>query len=228
MKIRNKALIWLSAAVFTVLMRLLFRTLKLECRLEHPDTSPYAQSNRDYYIYCIWHDTILISTFGGKHWHSTALTSRHSDGTFVAEVLKFVGVPAIRGSTNRITPSAVRDLLRATENQNIVIAPDGPRGPNRQMSDGIVHIASHTGLAIVPTACSCSSFWTIKGSWSDMIVPKPFSHVYLLAAEPVHVPSDLRSDGRKQYVAKVQVEMDRLANLAESLAKRQPEFAGAG
>ena len=218
MKIRNKVTIWLAAAAFTIAMRLLFRTLRLEFRLEHPGTSPYGQPNGESYIYCLWHDSIVIAAFGGEQRNSLALTSRHTDGSFVAEVLRLINVKTIRGSTNRITPAAVRELIRASKTRNIVIAPDGPRGPNHQMSAGIVHLASSTGQAVIPTAYSCNRCWRIKGSWSDLIVPKPFARVYLLAAKPVYVPADLPSDGRQEYLANLQSEMNRLVQLADRLA----------
>lgn len=162
---------------------------------------------------------MIIPTFGGKHRNSSALTSQHGDGSFVAQVLRRVGVSSIRGSTNRITPAAVRELLHASRNQNIVIAPDGPRGPNRKISPGIVRLASSTGQAIIPTAYSCSRCWNIKGSWSDLIIPKPFAKVYLVAGKPFHVPPDLSPDARQEYVTLLQAEMDRLADVAEKLAR---------
>jgi lysophospholipid acyltransferase (LPLAT)-like uncharacterized protein len=204
--------------IFAGVMWLLFRTLKLDFRVEHPDTNPYTNSTGACYIYSVWHDSMLIPTFGGKHRNSSALTSRHDDGSFVAQVLRFVGVSSIRGSTNRIAPAAVRELLQAARNQNIVIAPDGPRGPNRQMSGGIVHLASCTRLAIVPTAYACSRCWRFRGSWSDLIIPKPFARVYLLAAKPLCVPDELPPDSRQQYVTVLQAEMDRLTAVAEQLA----------
>lgn len=202
-------------------MWLLFRTLKLEFRLEHPGTNPYESSDGQRFFYCVWHDSMVVPTFAGKQRNSAALISRHTDGSVVAQVLRAVGMKAIRGSTNRITPGAIRELLHAAENHHIVITPDGPRGPNRKMSVGIVHLASRTGRAVIPTAYSCSRCWRIKGSWSDLIIPKPFSKVFLLAAKPVEVPAGLRSDGLEEYLAFVQSEMDRLDAIGETLSQRQ-------
>ena len=219
MKIRSPLLIKFSAVAFAAVLWLLFRMLKLTLSEETPGTNPYAVSPRERFIYCVWHDSMVIPAFAGKHRSTAALTSRHADGSFVAHVLRCVGVSTIRGSTNRMGAGAMRQLMRATEDKHIVITPDGPRGPHRQMSTGIAFLASRTGRAVVPTAYSCVRCWRIRGTWTNLIIPKPFTHVYLLAGEPIGVPPDLGSDELQQYVARIQAEMDRLNDTAERLSE---------
>jgi len=149
-----------------------------------------------------------------------ALTSRHADGSFVAAVLRLIGISTVRGSTNRIGPGALRELMRTTEDKHIVITPDGPRGPRRQMSNGIVFLASRTGRGVVPTASSCSRCWRVKGSWTDLVIPKPFARVFLLTGNPVKVPPALGREELQQYAAVIQAEMDRLNAEAERLSVR--------
>ena len=124
---------------------------------------------------------MVIPVFAGPHWCTTALTSHHADGAFVAEVLRFNRIRAVRGSTNRIRTGAIRQLMHSTASRHLVITPDGPRGPTRRMSIGIVYLASRTGRAVVPTGFACSRCWRWKGSWSDLIIPKPFAEVVLIA-----------------------------------------------
>jgi lysophospholipid acyltransferase (LPLAT)-like uncharacterized protein len=199
-------------------MWLLFRTLKLDLRENTPDTSPYARSTRDRYLYCVWHDSMIIPTFGGDHRRTAALTSQHADGSFVAQVLRSVGMSTIRGSTNRISTGAIRTLIKTAEDKHIVITPDGPRGPRRKMSVGIVYLASRTGRAVVPTAYSCTRCWRIRGSWTDLLIPKPFSKVFLLAADPIAVPADLDLAHLQEHAAMIQAAMVRLNAAAELLA----------
>ena len=110
-----------------------------------------------------------------------------------------------------------------------MVTPDGPRGPRRQMSIGIVFLASHTGRAVVPTAYSCSRCWTVKGSWTDLVIPKPFANVFLLAGDPIKVPPALGRDELQQYAVLIQAEMDRLNERAECLSEgrelKEPSFA---
>jgi lysophospholipid acyltransferase (LPLAT)-like uncharacterized protein len=218
LKIRSPLLTVLSATIFTVAVWLLFRTLRRVLHVETPGTNPYDKSARERFFYCVWHDSIVISAFGGKQRNMVALTSRHADGYFVAHVVRLLGVPAVRGSTNRIRPGAIRQIIRTTEDKHIVVTPDGPRGPRRQMSVGIVFLASHSGRAVVPTAYSCSRCWTFKGSWTDLVIPKPFAKVFLLAGDPIKVPPGLDRDELQRYASLIQADMDRLNDEAERLA----------
>ena len=229
MKIRSPLLTKLSAVAFTGVIWLLFRMLKLDFHEETPSTNPYTMLPPERYLYCVWHDSMVIPTFAGKHRSTAALTSQHADGSFVAHVLRWVGVSAIRGSTNRMGAGAMRQLIRTTEDKHIVVTPDGPRGPRRQMSIGIVFLASHTGRAVVPTAYSCSRCWKVKGSWTDLVIPKPFANVFLLAGDPIKVPPALGRDELQQYATVIQAEMDRLNERAECLSEgrelKEPSFA---
>jgi lysophospholipid acyltransferase (LPLAT)-like uncharacterized protein len=218
LKLRSTLVNALSATAFAACLWLLFRTLRLHVRLETPGTNPYANPSEEHFFYSVWHDSMIIPTFGGKHRCSAALTSEHKDGSFVAQVLRCVGMPTVRGSTNRIRPGAMRELIRATENMHVVVTPDGPRGPRREMSVGIVFLASHTQRAVVPTAYSCSRCWRIRGSWTDLVIPKPFARVFLLGGRPVEVPAGLDRKGLQQYATLIQAEMDRLNEQAQLLA----------
>ena len=98
----------------------------------------------------------------------------------------------------------MRQLIREAEGKHIVMTPDGPRGPRRELSAGVVFLAAHSGRAIVPAAFTCESGWRFGVGWTDLLVPKPFSKVYLLTGEPIRIPpdADLQSE-----LARVQTAM---------------------
>lgn len=162
----------------------------------------------------LWHDSAVLGAFGGKHEKTVALTSRHRDGTFVENILRAVNVPSVRGSSGKSGGRAARELLRQAESHNIVITPDGPRGPRRKMSRGIVYLASKTGNGIIPTGFACANAWEVKGSWTSLTIPKPFSRVTMLCDEPIYVPSVLDETDLKRYVEIVQKSMDKMQDLA--------------
>jgi lysophospholipid acyltransferase (LPLAT)-like uncharacterized protein len=209
-KIRNELGVALLAWMFVGIVRLLFRTLTFSYREAVAGTNPFDKRTTERYLYCVWHDSVVMPAFSGEHPSTSALTSRHSDGSFVARVLKSVGIRPIRGSTNRLSPAGFRTLVRATEAGHVVITPDGPRGPARHMSVGIVYLASRTGRAIVPTAYHARSCWKFAGSWTTLVVPRPFTHVTLVAGRPIQVPPDLPRSELQYYVRQVQGEMDRV------------------
>jgi hypothetical protein len=117
-------------------------------------------------------------------------------------------------------------LLREANSRHVFITPDGPQGPRRELKSGIVFLASQTGIPIIPTAFSCSRAWVVQGSWTDLLIPKPFSDAYLLLGTPIHVPPDISRDELERYRLRIQGEMDRLDRQALDLAAgRQPPLA---
>ncbi len=217
MRIRSPLLVSLAGFLFASAVRALFYTLRLDVRTTG-HANPYAASGTERRLYAVWHDSMVIAAFGGRHVRTVALTSQHRDGSFVASVLKAIGVPVVRGSTGHRGGNALREILTFAVENDIVMTPDGPRGPCREMSKGIVFLASRSGRAIVPTAFSCERSWRIRGNWSDLVIPKPFSKVYLLAGDPVDVPANVSRDQLVPYVAQIQGHMDRLDAQACDLA----------
>jgi lysophospholipid acyltransferase (LPLAT)-like uncharacterized protein len=194
----------------------LFRTLKLKL-LTTEHANPYASNGDNRFLFAVWHDSAVIAAFGGKHARTVALTSRHRDGLFVATVVNFAGVSVVRGSTGASGGRALRELLRVARSRNIVITPDGPRGPSRTMSRGIIFLSSRTGNPIVPTAFACSRCWHIPGNWTSLAVPMPFSRVVLLAGEPIQIPARLCTTQINHFVSLVQSAMDDMDRLAHEL-----------
>jgi lysophospholipid acyltransferase (LPLAT)-like uncharacterized protein len=221
-RIRSPLLVKLSGVLFAYAMRALFWTLQLDVRTARR-ANPYAPSGPARFIYAVWHDSIIMAAFGGKHTGTVALTSHHRDGAFVANVLLAIGVPAVRGSTSNGGGRALRALLTTERGSHVVMTPDGPRGPRRRMSRGTVFLASRSGRAIVPTAFSCEKPWSIRGSWTELVIPRPFSRVVLLAGEPVEVPTELSRGQLTEYVARIQTQMDDLNVRAQQLAAGREE-----
>ena len=87
------------------------------------------------------------------------------------------------------------------------------------MKDGIVYLASRTGRPIVPSTLTATSYWSIPGGWSDMMVPRPFSRALLLAGAPIPVPANLTREEISEYAELVQKEMDRLDLLGQRIVR---------
>jgi lysophospholipid acyltransferase (LPLAT)-like uncharacterized protein len=213
MRLKSRFLTWLGAMLLVATARLLFCTIKLRFQEETPGTNPYDPALKRRFVYCVWHDSVMLPLFAGRHHATSALTSKHADGAFVAEVLQLLGIKVIRGSTNRMPMAAMRGLIDGPGADHFVITPDGPRGPARQATAGMVYLASRMGLAIVPTAFHCTSSWKVPGSWTHLIIPKPFSTVVLTAGPPLIVPAEIESRELGNYVQRIQAEMDRLSEL---------------
>jgi lysophospholipid acyltransferase (LPLAT)-like uncharacterized protein len=106
---------------------------------------------------------------------TSAIVSKHFHGELMVRVLGFLNILPLRGSSNRGARGALINSIKAIkEKQNILISPDGPKGPRKSMSDGAVALALKARLPIVIINYRPSSYWQLK-SWDRFIIPKPFS-----------------------------------------------------
>lgn len=226
MRIKKPWINALLSALMTAFFRALFRTLRLEFHLSRPQTSPYQPADSQHFVYSVWHDSMIVPVFAGRQPATVALVGPHHDGSYVSNVLKSVGIPAVRGSSSHGGAKAVRQLLADTQNCHIVMTPDGPRGPRREIKAGLAFVAAKTGKAVVPTAFSCSRSWSIQGSWTDLMIPSPFAKVYILTGQPIAIPADADRNTLAEFTSQIQTAMDELNAQAETLAgKTQPQQA---
>jgi lysophospholipid acyltransferase (LPLAT)-like uncharacterized protein len=211
----NKLAIWFGVR----LVKLLYWTCRKEIVGDAPNLSSYESTGDKRYLYCVWHDQIVMTLFTGRPQNMSGLVSRHQDGGYVADVMQALDIRPVRGSTKRGGSEAMRELMDAAADLHVAITPDGPRGPRHVPKTGIVFLASHSGRGIVPVAYSCRRCWKIEGSWTDMMIPKPFTTIYARGGVPIYVPPNLKRNELDQYTASLQSEMDRLEADAERLAR---------
>ncbi len=218
MKIRNPILIKIAAWFLVKLCGLLLATCRVEFHLFRPGHNAYSPDVSERFLFSAWHGSIVMTIFSAQQYHSAGLVSRHYDGSLVSHALNFRGIATVRGSSSRGGAAAVRQLMQTAADKHIVITPDGPRGPEHQMASGIVFLASHTGKAIIPSAFSCTRSWRIRGSWTETVIPKPFSKVFVVTEKEIRVPPDVSREQIKHYTQVAQEAMDRANAKAEQLA----------
>lgn len=226
MRIRSTWLTKLVSWLVVTISKLLFATCRKEFAI-FPGTNGWAADLQGRFLYAVWHDVLFFPLLVARPQNMSALASRHQDGSYVAEILRLLNVQPFRGSTARGGAQAVRQLLGVAQQLHITLTPDGPRGPRRELKDGIVYLASRTGLGIVPAAFSCRRGIRIQGKWTDMLIPLPFTTAYCLLSEPIHVPSEMTREEIDVHRQRVQEAMDRLyAHVEDWAAGRigRPEF----
>ena len=131
-----------------------------------------------------------------------------------------MGMAIVRGSSSRGGTRALRQAIEITRTLHMAITPDGPRGPRRVLKEGVVYLASRTGVSIVPVACASNHTVLVRGSWTDMIVPLPFGRTWMVYGDPIHVPPKIRREELARYTREVQ-------QAVEDLNDRAVELSGA-
>lgn len=217
MKIRFR---WFNLAlsyVATICLRLLFLTIRVDHRRIVSEGTPYVQpTGTQRYTFCMWHDHIVMAVFSLRTFSLAGLISQHRDGGYLADSVLIAGIQPVRGSTSRGGLEAVREILSRPE-LHLAMTPDGPRGPRRQMKEGIIYISSRSGRPVVPTALIGDRYWSIPGRWTNMMIPKPFSKVLLIAGTPIVIPEDLSREEMSEWAGFLQSEMERLDGLAQRI-----------
>jgi lysophospholipid acyltransferase (LPLAT)-like uncharacterized protein len=143
-------------------------------------------------IYVLWHNRFFCvppawNRICYGHRKTVALTSASHDGDMVARAMAVFGLGSVRGSSSRRGVAALVGLKRALqEGLDICVTPDGPRGPRYQLQPGIIKLAESTGAPLIPIHVRFSSAWRLK-TWDRFVIPKPFSHVEVIFAEPIRL-----------------------------------------
>jgi lysophospholipid acyltransferase (LPLAT)-like uncharacterized protein len=126
-------------------------------------------------ILAFWHAQQLMIPTGYRGTGANVLISQHQDGEIIARIVSRFGHCAVRGSSTRGGALALRELIRlGRSGADLVVTPDGPKGPRQVAKLGVVQLAKATGLPIVPLAFGCSKKNFSRagiGSWSHIHGP---------------------------------------------------------
>lgn len=121
------------------------------------------------------------------------LISRHHDGQLIASIMRGFALDIVHGSTakggvQKGGAASLRALLAVlAAGDQIVITPDGPRGPRRTAAPGLAQLAALAGVPIIPCAAQ-STRHRLLPTWDRMLLPLPFGRGVLVCGAPIAVP----------------------------------------
>jgi lysophospholipid acyltransferase (LPLAT)-like uncharacterized protein len=143
------------------------------------------------YIGALWHNRLLIFPLVLRRFfpnrRGAALISASRDGDLLTDAIRRFGYNVIRGSSSRLGASAILQLTEElASGRDVVITPDGPRGPVYELGPGIIFLAQKSGALVLPMNLEYSHCWRL-GSWDRFIIPQPFSKVRVLISRPHHI-----------------------------------------
>jgi lysophospholipid acyltransferase (LPLAT)-like uncharacterized protein len=214
LKIEGRKARWLIAFGFH-LLKLLGRTLHYEI---DDRVGIVGQPVGENYIGALWHNRLLIFPLVLRQFfpnrRGAALISASRDGDLLSDAIHRFDYDVVRGSSSKLGASALLQLSDVLANGgDVVITPDGPRGPVYELGPGIVFLAQKTGVAVLPMNMEYSRCWRVK-SWDRFIIPRPFSKVRVIIGEAQRVRS-ISSD------EEFETERLRLQNAMMSLVERR-------
>ncbi len=143
------------------------------------------------FIAALWHNRLLLFPHVLKRFapdrQGAALISASRDGNMLADLVQRFGFDVVRGSSSRQGATAILQLTEVlASGRDVVITPDGPRGPAYQIGAGLAFLSQKSGVPVLPVNMEYSSYWRLK-SWDRFILPRPFSTVRVIVGKPHQV-----------------------------------------
>tara|TARA_R110002072_G_scaffold534_2_gene3583 strand:- start:118808 stop:119461 length:654 start_codon:yes stop_codon:yes gene_type:complete len=147
------------------------------------------------YLFGIWHQNLLGGIFSQVGKDYVVIVSASKDGQLVATTCEKLGYKTARGSSNRGGKKASMEMARLLkEGYPGAITVDGPKGPAHVPKKGIFELARVAGIPVVPFLVYPKSFWSIRKSWDQFRIPKPFTKLFIYYGEPIFLTDKDKED----------------------------------
>lgn len=152
-------------------------------------------------IIMVWHGRIFFVPYFFRRRGMMPLVSPSKDGEIANQIMSRWGYKIIRGSSSHVMKRAWNGMKKELQNGGeVILVPDGPRGPNRKLKKGALKLALETGAYLVPVSFSASKKKFLK-SWDNFLIIKPFSKVVAIYGKPIQ-PELLKDEKNLQKKCK--------------------------
>jgi lysophospholipid acyltransferase (LPLAT)-like uncharacterized protein len=161
-------------------------------------------------ILLVWHGRLLVVPYLFKKRGILALISPSEDGEILARIVSGWG-KVLRGSSSHSIVKAWGVMRKELDKGGeVIIVPDGPKGPNRKMKLGALKLSQQSGAYLVPFTFAASRKKTLK-SWDNFLIFYPFTRVVALFGDPIVVDPKLRGDDlekERQRIEQILLQLD--------------------
>lgn len=172
-------------------------------------------------IHLIWHGRIFLAPYFFRKQGIMPLISPSEDGEIVARIVDGWGYKTLRGSSSHSIVSAWKEMLRELKKGGeVLIVPDGPRGPDRVFKPGAVRLARETGAILVPFSFSSSRRRFLR-SWDRFLLALPFSRIVAVHGKPILLPANLGEEELEVVRKQIEVVLTRVDEEADRLADQE-------
>ena len=209
------------------LLNCLYKTITFEC-LQPSFHEEVLREKFGKYIFVFWHRHIILPISFFRFMPHKCLSSRSKDGELISRIMFRFGSRFVRGSSSSVATDkgggmALRTLMLSLKNgYNLVLTPDGPKGPANVVKNGIIKLASITGGTILPLGFAVNNSFELS-NWDRTIIPVPFSKVVLNYGDAISVPRRLLPVDTEKYKNQIQEGIKKSNLLAESSLKNKDQ-----
>ena len=143
------------------------------------------------------------------------LASSHSDGRFGSYIAGHFNLKNISIESNNKSPS-LRQIFKILNNGHYLgITPDGPRGPNQKVSEGIIKIAISSQVPIIPLGFASNKNLKLK-SWDSFLITLPFAKCNFVWGDPINIPSTTKDSEIEKYKIYLEKKINYCISVAQS------------
>jgi len=183
-------------------------------------------------ILAFWHGRMVMMPFAYRGAGACIMNSRHRDGRLISHAIHLLGIEVVRGSSTRGWVGGMKGLLAAhARGRDLVIVPDGPRGPRCRAKSGAVQLARATGAPIFPVAYGASRARTLSRSWDWLCIPMPGARITYVVERAIRVPRDASAEEIEAARSTLETRLNDAVRVADSAAGVAPartfEYIGA-
>lgn len=165
------------------------------CRVEYIGLDRFLKTAQTQAcVLMLWHDQLaLVAPLFRRrselaHLPYSAFVSASRDGQLVREICACYPNCRVISVAHHSRHHALRALIQQlqTRQEILLITPDGPRGPRRQMKGGLALAARKAEAPVIPFSWSASRCWRLN-TWDQMAFPLPFSKVVVKFGDGVKI-----------------------------------------
>ena len=155
-------------------------------------------------VFLAWHGRIFIVPYFFRKRNIMPLVSPSEDGEIPAQIMARWEYKILRGSGSHAIIRAWNVMKQELKDGGeVIIIPDGPKGPGRVMKMGGIKLAHETGAYLVPFSFSASRK-KVLSSWDLFVIGKPFSRVVAIYGDPITIDPSLDADGLEKERARIE------------------------
>jgi lysophospholipid acyltransferase (LPLAT)-like uncharacterized protein len=181
------------------------------------------RAGRDYrpgeppYIWAFWHRCNFPSAWYFRYRNIILMNTTNFDGQWTRRVIERLGYGTAQGSSTR---GGLRGLAvmaqRLEQGHDVAFTIDGPRGPRFVAKPGAAMLARRTGRPILTFHIGLERSWTLRKTWDQFQIPKPFTRAVLVIAPPIEVGENATREELEQKHQEMQTMLERVRDVAES------------
>ncbi len=168
-------------------------------------------------IICFWHSRVLMAAFCWN-WQNNfkMLISGHSDGKIFSNAVSHLGIDTITGSSRKQNISSLKEIINLIKKNSILgITPDGPKGPNEEIKEGLMSLLKKTGVTVLPLSYSAKYKIELR-TWDKFLFVTPLNKFVAVWGNPIEFDQNKTSEENKKILEN---EIKRVTKLSDNLTK---------